>query len=90
MIQIKYLEEEKRAVAMDEEQMAGECTYVEADGRWIIEHTRVKPEYGGRGIAKLLVEEILNQAKAQGKKIEAQCSYAYKVLKEEAPQILTE
>lgn len=85
---IDFRPEENRSVALDGEVMAGECTFLEEEDRWIIDHTRVQPAYGGQGIAQKLVEEVLSQAKARGKKIEAQCSYAYKVIQEEEPQIL--
>ena len=87
-ISIQYRPEEKRVVALDGEKPVGECTYRETEGFWVVEHTRVQPDYGGRGIARQLVDEVLAQAKAQRKKIEAQCTYAYKVLQEEDPQIL--
>ena len=87
-ISIQHRPEEKRVVALDGEKLIGECTYQEGEGFWVVEHTRVQPDYGGRGIARQLVDEVLAQAMAQGKKIEAQCTYAYKVLQEEEPQIL--
>ena len=41
-----------------------------------ITHTIVPPEIGGRGIAGALVQAALEHARAQGWKVEPQCSYA--------------
>lgn len=85
---IQFRPDERRAVALDGDVLAGECTYQKSEGFWVIDHTRVPQAYGGRGIAQRLVEEILGQAKSRGIKIDAQCSYAYKVLKELDPGVL--
>ncbi|TCT20432.1 GNAT family N-acetyltransferase [Thermomonas haemolytica] len=41
-----------------------------------ITHTIVPPEIGGRGIAGALVQAALEHARAQGWKVDPQCSYA--------------
>lgn len=38
-------------------------------------HTLVPPEIGGRGVAAKLVEALVADAKAEGFRIEPQCSY---------------
>ena len=44
-------------------------------------HTVVDPEYGGRGLATILVEEALNGARDAGKRIVPVCSMVETVLK---------
>jgi predicted GNAT family acetyltransferase len=50
-------------------------TWVERDGVRIAEHTLVPPEIGGRGIAALLVEALVSDAREQGFRIDPACSY---------------
>lgn len=44
-------------------------------GDRIFHHTVVDPAFGGRGLAGILVEQALNDAKAQGKTVIPVCSY---------------
>lgn len=53
----------------------GRLTYVRHDHVLTTEHTLVPPEIGGRGIAAKLVEALIADARAQGWKIEPECSY---------------
>ena len=46
------------------------------DGGIAITHTIVPQEIGGRGIAAALVKAALDHARAQGLKVDPQCSYA--------------
>ncbi len=63
--------------------IAGECEYQEKDNKWYIVHTGVREEYGGRGIAKLLVLKIIEEARKRNIKLVPICSYAQKVLSNE-------
>ena len=47
----------------------------EANGTIIIDHTGVPPEYEGRGIAAMLVNQAIADAREQGFKITPVCSY---------------
>lgn len=42
---------------------------------WIADHTYVSNEYRGQGIAKQLVEQLVERARVEGKKIVPLCSY---------------
>ena len=55
-----------------------------------ITHTEVDPAYGGQGIARRLIEEIVAEARRAGKKIVPLCSYADKMMtgKEEYRDVL--
>ena len=66
MIKIKF--EENKSVACDDDKKIGECDFIE-------ENT-----YQGQGIAKKLVECVIENAKKQNKNIIADCSYAKRVL----------
>ena len=58
----------------------GECDFLETENYWNIIHTEVNNEYQGQGIARKLVECIIENAKKENKKLIAECSYAKKVL----------
>lgn len=75
MIKIIYEPENTRTAAYYDDKEVGECTYREEDNTWFAEHTFVNPDYSGRGIAKQLVEKLVEQARAKGKKIVPICSY---------------
>lgn len=60
-------------------QQVGRLTWVEHQGPAgpvrVAEHTLVPRELEGRGIARQLVEALIADARAQGFKVEPQCSY---------------
>lgn len=80
MTELKFNEAEKRAVAYDCEKEIGECNYVENEDIWNIIHTGVDENYQGQGIARKLVECIIENAQNKNKKLIADCSYAKKVI----------
>ena len=63
MIEIKFIKEENRAVALDEEDVIGECDFLEADEYINIIHTEVSSKYQGQGIARKLVNCVLENVK---------------------------
>ena len=90
-IRIVFEEAERQALAYDGDKPNGECEYtVDRTGKWVIVHTGVRPEYNGRGIAKRLVEKIIEAARERGTKIIPVCSYAQRMMsgKEEYRDIL--
>lgn len=80
MIKINFLKDESKAVAFDGENIVGLCEYIENEDVWNIVHTEVDNNYQGQGIAKRLVECILENAPKYNKKVVADCSYAQKVI----------
>lgn len=78
MIKIKF--EENKSVAYDENKKIGECDFIEQNNKWNIIHTEVDNTYQGQGIAKKLVECVIENAKKRNKNIIADCSYAKRVL----------
>ena len=80
MINIKFLKEENRAVIYDENKEIGECNYIENENTWNIVHTVVDTNYQGQGLARKLVECIIENSKKYNKTLIADCSYAKKVI----------
>lgn len=80
MIEIKFIKEENRAVALNEEAVIGECDFLETDEYINIIHTGVSSKYQGQGIARKLVNCVLENVKEYNKKVIADCSYAQKVI----------
>ena len=80
MIKFIFEKENNRAVAYDNTIQGGECDFLETENYWNIVHTEVNNEYQGQGIARKLVECIIENAKKENKKLIAECSYAKKIL----------
>ena len=80
MIQIKFDENNKQSIAIDKDVKIGECDYIETENCWNIIHTEVNNSYQGQGIARKLVEIIIENAEIRNKNIIADCSYAKKVI----------
>jgi len=53
----------------------GRLTWTQEDGIRSADHTIVPPEIGGRGIAAMLVEDLVADAREQGFKVKPLCSY---------------
>ena len=80
MIEIKFDEIKKQAIAYDGDSNIGECDYEEDGDTWNIVHTSVSDSHQGQGIARKLVECVIENAEKKNKKIVADCWYAKKVL----------
>lgn len=80
MIDIEFVKEENKAIALDDNIEIGECVFENLKDTWNIIHTGVDSKYQGRGIARRLVECIIENAKKYNKKLIADCSYAKKVI----------
>lgn len=78
MVEIKF--EDGKAIAYDNSKKMGECDFVESGNVWNITHTVVDLLYQGQGIARLLVECVIENAKKCNKILIADCSYAKKVI----------
>jgi len=89
-MQIVFEAEQPRSAAYDKEKLVGVAEIEDTHGCWVITHTEVDPAYGGQGIARRLIEEIVAEARRAGKKIVPLCSYADKIMtgKEEYRDVL--
>lgn len=81
MIDIKFIKKENRAVVYDKEIEIGECKFIESEDTWNIIHTGVDSKYQGQGIARKLVECVIENSEKHSKNLIAECSYAKKVIK---------
>ena len=79
-MKIVFEELNKRAVVFDNQTIIGECDYIIQGDIWNIVHTIVDSKYQGQGIARKLVECVIDNAKKENKQVIADCSYAKKIL----------
>lgn len=57
------------------DELVGWVEYGRIQGRIVVLHTEVPPEFGGRGIAKALLRRVLDDARAAGEKITPRCPF---------------
>ena len=82
MIEITCEKDKNRSVAFDNNTIIGECDFVIQKNIWNIVHTVVNSKYQGQGIARKLVNCVIENALKENKEVIADCSYAKKVLDE--------
>lgn len=82
MIEIKFDKNNNKSIALDKENKIGECVFIEDEEYWNIIHTEVSNLYQGQGIARRLVENIIENSRIYNKKLIAECSYAKKIINE--------
>lgn len=89
-ITIVFEPERNRSAAYTDGKQIGECEFNVEGGVWSIIHTGVDPAYGGRGIAKMLVLKVIEEARIQQIRIDPVCSYAKRMTegKEEFRDVL--
>jgi len=64
--------------------VVGHASFADRGDQRVFDHTEIHPEFGGRGLATLLVEEALNDARDAGKRIVPVCSMIGTVLHKHA------
>lgn len=69
-------ESDRQRFIVNEQGSEGFVEYARDGDVFVITHTVVPPEIGGRGIAGKLVEAALHHARAEGLKVRPDCSYA--------------
>ena len=82
MVEITFEKDKNRSVAFDNNTIIGECDFVIQKNIWNIVHTVVNSKYQGQGIARKLVNCVIENALKENKEVIADCSYAKKVLDE--------
>lgn len=89
-ITVVFEPELNRSAAYIDGKHVGECEFTVEGNIWSITHTGVDPAYGGRGIAKMLVLKVIEEARGQQVRIIPVCSYAKRVMegKEEFLDVL--
>ncbi|MCR5627834.1 MAG: GNAT family N-acetyltransferase [Lachnospiraceae bacterium] len=77
---IKLEADKNRSIALCGDEKIGECGYEDTDEGFRIIHTRVKPEYQNKGIARRLCYRVFEEAERNKKPIIPICSYAATLL----------
>lgn len=89
-MEIRKNDNDHRFVLYDGENEIGYLSYdVEDNGDWIAEHTVVDEAFGGRGLAKKLVEALIDEAKQQEIRVRPVCSYVKKVFSADPERVKT-
>ncbi|WP_071705321.1 GNAT family N-acetyltransferase [Murdochiella vaginalis] len=89
-MEIRKKENDHRFVLYDGEKEIGHLSYdVEENGDWIAEHTVVDEAYGGRGLAKKLVNALIEEAKRQEIHVRPVCSYVKKIFAADPERVKT-
>lgn len=60
--------------------VAGFAQFVDRGGRRIFFHTEIGEEFGGRGLAGIVVEQAVSASRAEGKTVVPVCPYVKKWL----------
>ncbi|MBO7218416.1 MAG: N-acetyltransferase, partial [Clostridia bacterium] len=76
MIKINFDKNNNRAIALDDDKIVGVCEYTASIKQWNIVHTEVNEDYQGQGIAKGLVNCVIENATSNNITLTADCSYA--------------
>ena len=63
-----------------EGQTVGFADFADRDNQRVFHHTVIDPEFGGRGLATILVEQALDATRADGKRIVPVCSMVAHVI----------
>lgn len=73
--------EQGRYTIAVEGKTVGLADFADRGDQRVFYHTEIDPAYGGRGLATILVEEALNAARDDGKRVVPVCSMVVTVLK---------
>lgn len=73
-------EDGKYTIAV-EGKTVGLADFADRDNQRVFYHTEIDPAYGGRGLATILVEKALDDARDHGKRVVPVCSMIATVLK---------
>ena len=74
------LEDGKYTIAVEGKKV-GLADFADRGDQRVFYHTEIDPAYGGRGLASILIEQALNEARDEGKRIVPVCSMVGTVLK---------
>jgi predicted GNAT family acetyltransferase len=73
--------EEGRYTIAVEGKKVGLADFADRGDQRVFYHTEIDPSYGGRGLATILIEEALQAARDEGKRVVPVCSMVVTVLK---------
>ncbi len=73
-----------QVVLYNNKQEAGKLTFFWKErGKFIIDHTEVGKEHGGKGYGKKLIEKIVEYARLKEAKVKPECPFAKAVLEKD-------
>jgi len=75
MAEVTHNPAEQRFEIHDGGTLAGFVEYVDHGDHVVLPHTRVFEEFGGRGLASILVRGALDDLRAGGRRVHATCPY---------------
>lgn len=75
-------QESSRFEIRDDGVLAGFADYRLQGGRMVFPHTEIDPAFGGRGLAKTLIREALDTARARGLQVVPLCSFVAKFIRD--------
>ena len=89
-VSVVFEENANRSAAYKDGELVGECEFSASEKMWIIAHTGVRPAYEGQGIARRLVEKVIEEARTRQIRILPLCPYAKRMMtgKEEYKDVL--
>lgn len=79
-ISVVFEESLNRSAAYKDGNLIGECEFDVCDNKWHIVHTGVRPAFEGQGIARRLLNKVVEEARLRNVKIVPVCSYAKRVM----------
>ncbi|OBJ51599.1 GNAT family N-acetyltransferase [Mycobacterium asiaticum] len=79
--EVTITEEDRKYTISVGGQVVGLADYADRGEQRVFHHTEIDPEFGGRGLATLLLEQALQDTKSEGKRIVPVCSMVVTVLK---------
>ena len=83
MVEIVFENECHRSAAYDGTENIGEGIFTPSEKIWTIDSIRVDEKHSGQGIARKLVDEIVEEARKAGVKITPICTYALHLFQKE-------
>ena len=78
----------RRYEITDDAEQVGFLTYRLGDGQIELIHTQIDAEHGGRGLAAILVQGALDDARARGMAVLPRCSYVARFIDEHRDEYL--
>lgn len=77
---VRRVDDRHRYEILVDDQRAGLTAYRDRDDRRVFFHTEIDDAYAGQGLAAILVEQALNDVRADGMRIVPVCPYVAKFL----------
>ena len=81
-VEVRHEPEEDRFLALLDAQPAGFLAYSLEEGLYDLQHTVVRPDFRGRGVASTLIAQVLAAVRAEGKQVLPSCPFVRGYLQE--------